>query len=173
MTILVTGGAGYIGSHACKALAQAGHTPVTYDNLVYGHESAVKWGPFERGDILDADRLDQVFEKHRPTAVMHFAAYAYVGESVTDPAKYYQNNVVGALALLDAMRRHGVDKLVFSSTCATYGVPRHVPMQEDHPQAPINPYGWTKLMIERAMRDYAEAYGLARCRLAIFQCRGR
>src|SRR4051812_36426572 len=110
--ILVTGGAGYIGSHACKALADAGYAPVTFDNLVFGHEWAVRWGPFVRGDILDRDALDHAFEAFRPQAVMHFAAFAYVGESVTDPAKYYRNNVAGTLTLLEAMRDHGVDQLV-------------------------------------------------------------
>ncbi len=121
--ILVTGGAGYIGSHACKALAAAGFTPVTYDNLVYGHDWAVKWGPLEIGDIRDEARLAEVLAKHRPMAVMHFAAFAYVGESVADPAQYYLNNVVGTLSLLEAMRAHAVDRIVFSSTCATYGTP--------------------------------------------------
>ena len=114
MNILVAGGAGYIGSHACKALSQAGYTPVAYDNLVYGHESAVKWGPFVQGDVNDRQRLDEVIEKYRPTAVMHFAAYAYVGESVEDPGKYYRNNVAGTLTLLEALRDSGVDKFIFS-----------------------------------------------------------
>jgi UDP-arabinose 4-epimerase len=171
-TVLVTGGAGYIGSHACKALANAGYTPVVYDSLVYGHEWAVKWGPFERGDILDAARLAEVFGKHRPSAVMHFAAFAYVGESVTDPAKYYRNNVVGTLNLLDAMRTAGVDKLVFSSTCATYGSPAETPIREDMPQAPINPYGASKLMIERVLADYAAAYGLKSVALRYFNAAG-
>jgi UDP-arabinose 4-epimerase len=122
--VLVTGGAGYIGSHACKALAQAGYTPVSYDNLVYGHDWAVRWGPLEQGEIADRVRLDEVIRRYRPRTVMHFAAYAYVGESVENPGKYYRNNVAGTLALIEAMRDHGVDKLLFSSTCATYGVPR-------------------------------------------------
>ena len=119
MNILVTGGAGYIGSHACKALARAGVTPVTYDNLVYGHEWAVRWGPLEVGDIRDQERLAEVFERYRPAAVMHFAAFAYVGESMEDPAKYYHNNLWGTLSLLEAMRAAGVGRLVFSSSCAT------------------------------------------------------
>jgi UDP-arabinose 4-epimerase len=171
-TVLVTGGAGYIGSHACKALAQAGYRPVVYDSLVYGHEWAVKWGPLERGDILDAERLAEVFAKHRPAAVMHFAAFAYVGESVTDPAKYYRNNVVGTLNLLEAMRAAGVGNLVFSSTCATYGVPAETPIREDMPQAPINPYGASKLMIERVLADYAAAYGLKSMALRYFNAAG-
>jgi len=172
MNILVTGGAGYIGSHTCKALAQAGFTPIAYDNLVYGHEWAVQWGPFEHGDILDASRLAEVMERYRPQAVMHFAALAYVGESVTDPGKYYRNNVAGTLNLLDAMRAHGVPRMVFSSTCATYGMPQHIPMNEDHPQAPINPYGWSKLMIEQALRDYSAAYDMDAVSLRYFNAAG-
>jgi UDP-arabinose 4-epimerase len=170
--VVVTGGAGYVGSHACKALRAAGFLPVTYDNLVYGHEWAVKWGPLERGDIQDAARLSEVFKKHRPVAVLHFAAFAYVGESVSDPAKYYRNNVVGTLTLLDAMRAEGVGQIVFSSTCATYGVPDQVPIREDAPQNPINPYGATKLMIERALIDYSHAYGLKSVALRYFNASG-
>ena len=170
--VLVTGGAGYIGSHACKTLAAAGYAPVSFDSLVYGHEWAAKWGPLEVGDIGDAKRLRAVMRKYKPVAVMHFAAYAYVGESVEDPAKYYHNNVTGTLTLLDAMRAEGIDKLVFSSTCATYGEPLHIPMREDHPQVPINPYGWTKLMIERAMQDYAMAYRLRGVALRYFNAAG-
>jgi len=170
--ILVTGGAGYIGSHACKASDAAGFMPVSFENLVYGHESAVKWGPLERGDISDADRLDEIFSAHKPAAVMHFAAYAYVGESVSDPAKYYANNVSGTLALLEAMRRHGVRNIVFSSTCATYGNPQRLPLTEDHPQAPINPYGRTKLAIEWALQDYCAAYGMNAVALRYFNAAG-
>lgn len=133
MTILVTGGAGYIGSHACKALADAGQTPISFDNLVYGHPWAVRWGPLEIGDINDRDRLDAVIARYRPTAVMHFAAYAYVGESVQDPGKYYRNNVAGTLTLLEAVRDHQIDRLVFSSTCATYGVPESNPTTSSIP----------------------------------------
>jgi len=171
-TILVTGGAGYIGSHACKALAAAGYTPVTFDNLVYGHADLVKWGPLERGDLLDGERIRQVIAHYRPQAVMHFAAYAYVGESVTEPAKYYRNNVVGTLNLLDAMRESGVGRLVFSSTCATYGEPQQIPISESHPQQPINPYGTTKLMIEQVLRDYSQAYGLRAIALRYFNAAG-
>ncbi len=170
--ILVTGGAGYIGAHACKALAQSGYTPVAFDNLVYGHAAAVKWGPLEKGDLADRRALEAVFEKYRPAAVMHFAAYAYVGESVQDPAKYYRNNAVGSLNLLDAMRAFEVDQLVFSSTCATYGEPERIPITEDHPQNPINPYGATKRMIEQALRDYAQAYGLRAVALRYFNAAG-
>ncbi len=172
MNILVTGGAGYIGSHACKALAQAGYTPVSYDNLVYGHRWAVRWGPLEEGDIADRARLDSVIATYRPAAVMHFAAYAYVGESVQDPGKYYRNNVAGTLTLLESMRDHGIDKLVFSSTCATYGVPERAPITEDHPQHPINPYGASKLMIERMLADYDYAYGLRSISLRYFNAAG-
>ena len=171
-TILVTGGAGYVGSHACKALAAAGLRPVVYDNLVHGHDWAVKWGPLEVGDILDAARLDEVIARHRPAAVMHFAAFAYVGESVTDPARYYRNNVVGTLTLLEAMRRAGIDRMVFSSTCATYGTPEATPIAEDAPQRPINPYGATKLMVERMLADYAPAYGLRSVALRYFNAAG-
>lgn len=159
--ILVTGGAGYIGSNACKALSQAGYTPITYDNLVYGHDRAVKWGPLEVGDILDADRLDIVFRKYHPQAVMHFAAYAYVGESVENPGKYYRNNVVGSLTLLEAMARHQVKRIVFSSTCATYGAPECLPITEETPQQPINPYGASKRMVERMLADFQRAHGVA------------
>jgi UDP-arabinose 4-epimerase len=171
-TILVTGGAGYIGAHACKALAAAGYTPVTYDSLVYGHERAVKWGPFEKGDILDGARLSEVMQRHKPAAVMHFAAFAYVGESVTEPAKYYRNNVVGTLSLLDAMRAHDIHHIVFSSTCATYGIPETVPIAEDTPQKPINPYGASKLMIERVLSDYADAYAMKCVALRYFNAAG-
>jgi len=171
-TVLVTGGAGYIGSHACKALWQAGFTPVVYDNLVYGHREDVKWGPLVEGALEDRARLDAAFREHAPRAVMHFAAYAYVGESVTDPGKYYRNNVVGSLTLLEAMRDHGVKHLVFSSTCATYGIPVTVPIPEDHPQQPINPYGSTKLMMERMMADFSAAHGLNYLALRYFNAAG-
>lgn len=171
-TVLVSGGAGYIGSHACKALAAAGYQPVAYDNLAYGHESAVKWGPFERGDINDAERLDQVLKQYRPIAVMHFAAYAYVGESVQDPGKYYRNNVAGSLCLIEAANRHGIDKFIFSSTCATYGEPQQIPMTEAHRQMPINPYGHSKLMIEQMLRDFEVAHGLRSVSLRYFNAAG-
>ena len=170
--ILVTGGAGYIGSHACKALAQAGYTPVAYDNLVYGHEESVRWGPLEVGDIADRARLDAVIAHYNPQAVMHFAAYAYVGESVQDPAKYYRNNVAGTLTLLEALVQHGVQRIVFSSTCATYGVPERTPIDEAHPQRPINPYGASKLMIERMLQDFDVAYGLRSVALRYFNAAG-
>jgi UDP-arabinose 4-epimerase len=170
--VLVTGGAGYVGSHACKALARAGYLPVCYDNLVRGHEWAVKWGPFERGDILDRERLAAVLQRYRPLAVMHFAALAYVGESVDDPAEYYRTNVVGSIELLEAMRSTGVKRLVLSSSCATYGVALELPLRENAPQAPINPYGRSKLMIEQALADYAAAYHLASISLRYFNAAG-
>ena len=170
--VLVVGGAGYIGSHACKALHKAGYTPVVYDNLVYGHEDAVKWGPFEKGDLLDAARLDEVLTRYKPICVMHFAAFAYVGESVTDPSKYYGNNITGSLALLDAMRRNGVDTIVFSSTCATYGEVDTLPIIETLPQNPVSPYGYSKLVVENALRDYGRAYGLKWVAMRYFNAAG-
>lgn len=171
-TILVTGGAGYIGSHACKALAAAGYRPVALDNLVYGHKRAVQWGPLELGDILDRPWLDAMLERYRPSAVMHFAAYAYVGESVTDPGKYYRNNVTGTLTLLEAMRDHGVAHIVFSSTCATYGIPDTVPIVETTAQRPINPYGATKLMVERILADFDAAHAMRWIALRYFNAAG-
>ncbi len=171
-TILVTGGAGYIGAHACKALAAAGYTPITYDNLVYGHEQAVLWGPLERGDIQDRTRLDAVMKAHRPQAVIHFAAYAYVGESVADPGKYYRNNVAGTLTLLEAMRDHAIKQIVFSSTCATYGTPASLPISEETPQHPINPYGASKLMVERMLADFGVAHDLGWIALRYFNAAG-
>lgn len=172
MRVLVVGGAGYIGSHSCKALALAGHEPIVYDNLVFGHEDAVKWGPLERGDILDGERLDEVLSRYKPEFVMHFAAFAYVGESVADPAKYYRNNVTGSLSLLEAMRRQGVSNIVFSSTCATYGVPETLPIVETTSQRPINPYGYSKLVVENALADYGHAYGLRWVALRYFNAAG-
>jgi len=170
--VLVTGGAGYIGSHACKALARVGYEPTTYDNLVYGHRSAVRWGPLIVGDILDVHALESAFRTVKPIAVMHFAAYAYVGESVDNPGKYYRNNVVGTLNLIEAMRNHDVSKLIFSSTCATYGVPEAVPIAESHPQNPVNPYGASKLMIERMLADFDAAHGLRSISLRYFNAAG-
>ena len=170
--ILVTGGAGYIGAHACKALARAGYTPVTYDNLVYGHRESVKWGPLVEGDIADPRRLEAVMREYNPIAVMHFAAYAYVGESVVNPAKYYLNNVAGTLSLLETMRKCDINRIIFSSTCATYGMPEQTPIGEDHPQCPINPYGRSKLMIEWILQDFAAAYGLRYVLLRYFNAAG-
>jgi UDP-arabinose 4-epimerase len=172
LPVLVTGGAGYIGSHTCKALATAGFFPVSIDNLVYGHKWAAKWGPLIKGDINDRDLLERVFRTYGPVAVLHFAAFAYVGESVTSPDKYYRNNVVGTLTLLDVMLSHGCKNLIFSSTCATYGLPRRLPITEDHEQRPINPYGWSKLMIEQIVRDYERAYNLRHVSLRYFNASG-
>jgi len=170
--ILVTGGAGYIGSHTAKALARAGYRPVTYDSLVYGHRHAVKWGPFIEGDIADTAKLERVIQDEAIDAVVHFAAFAYVGESVTKPEIYFQNNVVGSLSLLDAMRHTGVKPIVFSSTCATYGMPDRMPITEDTLQRPINPYGETKLMIERALAWYGPAHDIRSVSLRYFNACG-
>lgn len=170
--ILVTGGAGYIGSHTCKLLRNVGYIPVTYDNLVYGHKEAVKWGPFVRGNILDRDRLIEVIRQYEPSAVMHFAAFAYVGESVRDPGKYYNNNVIGSINLLEAMRQSGCNNIIFSSTCATFGIPASLPITEETPQSPINPYGHGKLMIEQILKDYDDAYGIKHMSLRYFNAAG-
>jgi UDP-glucose-4-epimerase GalE len=171
-SVLLVGGAGYIGSHTAKYLAQRGFLPVVYDDLSRGHRQAVKWGPLEVGDIADGARLAEVLARHRPRAVVHFAAFAYVGESVTDPARYYRNNVAGTLSLLEAMRAAEVRTLVFSSTCATYGVPTAVPIVEESPQNPINPYGRTKLMIEQVLADYSQAYDFRCICLRYFNAAG-
>jgi UDP-arabinose 4-epimerase len=170
--VLVTGGAGYIGSHACKALAAAGHTPIAYDNLSRGNAWAVKWGPLEEGDILDQACIEAAIARHRIDAVMHFAALAYVAESVADPAIYYRTNAMGVLTLLEAMRAQGVGRLVFSSSCATYGSPEATPIREDAPQAPINPYGASKLMGERMIADFVAAYGLKAVAMRYFNAAG-
>lgn len=162
-TILVTGGAGYIGSHAVHALRQAGYGVIILDNLVYGHEDIVKdvlKAELIVGSTLDKALLADIFSQRSIDAVMHFSAYAYVGESVSNPQKYYENNVVGTLTLLDAMVEAGIKAFVFSSTCATYGVPQELPIPETHPQNPINPYGATKVMVERILADYGPAYDL-------------
>lgn len=159
-TVLVTGGAGYIGSHACKALKAAGYVPVTYDNLSTGWEEAVKFGPFEQGDLLDRARLDAVFAKHQPVAVMHFAALSLVGESMTDPGKYWRNNSFGSLNLIEAAAAAGCLNVVFSSTCATYGEQDNVVLDENSVQKPINSYGSSKRAIEDMLTDFGGAYGL-------------
>lgn len=170
--ILVTGGAGYIGSHTNKELYRRGYKTVVYDNLVYGHKESVKWGILEIGDLSDKERLESVFKNYPIEAVIHFAAYAYVGESVTEPAKYYNNNVCNTIHLLDMMRKYKVNDMIFSSTCATYGVPDKMPITEDMPQNPVNPYGATKKMVEWILEDYHRAYGLNYCCLRYFNAAG-
>ena len=170
--VLVTGGAGYIGSHTCKALAQAGYLPVTYDNLVHGHRWAVQWGPLVEGDLADADLLKATIERYRIGAVVHFAGYCYVGESMASPAKYFRNNTVNTLTLLETMRAANVGTIVFSSTCATYGTPEKVPMNEHTAQQPINPYGESKLFVEKMLRWCESAYGVKWMALRYFNAAG-
>lgn len=172
MNILVMGGAGYIGSHMVKRLGQLGCQVTTLDNLSAGHRDAVLCGDFVQGDMADRALLDQVFAKGRFHAVMHFASFIQVGESVVEPAKYYANNVVNTLQLLDVMVAHGVRQFIFSSTAATFGEPQYVPIDESHPQQPINPYGRTKLMVEQALADYDKAYGLKSVCLRYFNAAG-
>ena len=172
LNVLVTGGAGFIGSHACKALAKAGYTPIAFDNLSRGHREAVKWGPLEIGDIADVERVKSVVRRYRPAAVLHFGAFAYVGESVDDPLLYYRNNVAGTMMLLQAVAELGPLPFVFSSTCATYGLPEKLPITEDHPQRPINPYGASKLMVERMLADVGAAHGLPWIALRYFNAGG-
>lgn len=172
MQILITGGAGYIGSHTAKRLAQAGYEPVVLDNLRHGHRWAVRWGPLVEMDLGDREGLARVFRNYRITAVIHFAAFAYVGESMREPAAYFRNNVVNTLNLLDAMREGGVGRIVFSSTCATYGDPHEIPIPENHPQQPVNPYGESKLMVERLLEWYGQAYGLGWTALRYFNAAG-
>jgi UDP-arabinose 4-epimerase len=170
--ILVTGGAGYIGSHAAKALANRGYIPVTYDSLVNGHRWAVRWGPFLEGDIGDKAMLLETMHRYEPIAVIHFAAFAYVGESMKRPVLYFDNNVTKSLTLLDAVAAAGVRHVVFSSSCATYGTPTQMPIREDTPQNPVNPYGETKLIIERALRWYGAAYDMSWAALRYFNAAG-
>jgi UDP-arabinose 4-epimerase len=172
LNILVTGGAGYIGSHVCKALAAEGHTPITYDNLSRGNRWAVKWGPLEEGNIADPARVHAVLEKYRPAALMHFAAYAYVGESVQQPSLYYENNFSGTATLLRTLINFQRLPVVFSSTCATYGIPESVPIREDQFQLPINPYGRSKYFVEQLLRDLESAHGLPWVALRYFNAGG-
>lgn len=172
MRILVTGGAGYIGSHTAKLLAQTGFEPVVLDNLSAGHRRAVQWGPFVQGDLADSNTLREVISAYNIQAVVHFAAHAYVAESMHNPRKYFRNNVVNTLNLLDAMVKVKVQHIIFSSTCATYGVPNKVPIPEHHPQSPVNPYGEAKLFVERALTWYGQAYGLRWMALRYFNAAG-
>lgn len=172
MAILVCGGAGYIGSHINKQLHKEGYETIVFDNLIYGHKEAVKWGKLVVGDLKNMDEIEAVFKNNQIDAVFHFAAYAYVGESVDHPEKYYYNNVANTLNLLHVMMKYGCNKIIFSSTCATYGEPEKVPITEDMPQNPINPYGATKLMVERIFQDYHKAYGLQYVVLRYFNAAG-
>lgn len=172
MAILVTGGAGYIGSHAAKALAQAGLQPVVLDNLQRGHREAVQWGPLIEADTSNQRVLEKIFREHAIEAVMHFAAFAYVGESMREPALYFRNNVASTLTLLEAMRTCGARTIVFSSTCATYGNPEHIPISEDHSQHPVNPYGESKLMVERLLHWFGCIHGLRWTALRYFNAAG-
>jgi len=172
VSVLVTGGAGYIGSHACKALSASGFNPVTFDSLEHGRRSAVRWGPFVHGEVGDTQLLSRTVREYRIEAVIHFAAYAYVGESMHAPERYFRNNVAGTLSLLDAVRANSVEHIVFSSTCATYGLPDSVPIDEAHPQRPVNPYGESKLFLERALHWYGMAHGLRYMALRYFNAAG-
>jgi UDP-arabinose 4-epimerase len=170
--ILVTGGAGFIGSHTCKALAAHGLHPIAFDNLLRGHREMVRWGPLVEGDILKPADLDPVFERYQPKSVIHFAALAYVGESVAQPLAYYQNNVSGLINVLDAMVRHGADTIVFSSSCTVYGIPDTLPIPETAPERPISPYGRSKLMCEEILRHAAAAHRLRFAALRYFNACG-
>ncbi len=172
MKVLVTGGAGYVGSHALRALRSRGHDAVVFDNLSRGHREAVLDATFLQGDLLDTQDLERAFAGRGIEAVLHFAALAYVGESVDKPDRYYRNNTIGTVNLLDAMRRHGTGKLIFSSTCATYGDPIMPRMEEHHPQNPVNPYGRSKLAMEWVLRDYDAAFGLRSVALRYFNAAG-
>ncbi|MDR1686958.1 MAG: UDP-glucose 4-epimerase GalE [Desulfovibrio sp.] len=170
--VLVVGGAGYIGSHAAMALDAAGYDVLVFDNLSTGHAEFLRFGRFVEGDLADRAALDRVLEDGDIHAIMHFAAFINVGESTSDPGKYYRNNLASTLNLLEAVRDHGVDNFIFSSTCATYGTPLSLPLREDHPQNPINPYGRAKLAVEWMMRDFASAYGLRYCIMRYFNAAG-
>ncbi|OWV81236.1 UDP-glucose 4-epimerase [Rhizobium sp. R634] len=170
--ILVTGGAGFIGSHICKALSRAGMVPVTYDNLSTGHADSVRWGPLIRGELADAAALRRTMAEFSPDCVIHCGANAYVGESVDMPRKYYRNNVVGSLTLLEACLDQDIERIVFSSSCATYGVPDSLPICEESLQHPVNPYGRTKLIFEMALEDFAAAYGIRFAALRYFNAAG-
>ncbi|HWP57777.1 MAG TPA: UDP-glucose 4-epimerase GalE [Candidatus Acidoferrales bacterium] len=172
MKILVTGGAGYVGSHTVKELARRGYDIVVYDNLSRGHRWAARWGELVVGELADGARLREVLAGQNIAAVLHFAALAYVGESVADPKRYYENNVANTLSLLNAMLAEKVNRFILSSTCAVYGNPREIPMTEEHPLAPVNPYGRTKLMVETILKDYDESYGMRHVNLRYFNAAG-
>lgn len=170
--VLVTGGAGFVGSHVCKALAKAGYQPIVFDNLEQGHHWAVRWGPLERGDLRKENDIRRVFEAWQPSAVIHLAAYAYVGELMIDPARYYDNNVGGTAKLLAACATFGCRQTVLSSSCATYGVPTRLPVSEDERQSPVNPYGYTKLVAEHMLKDAEAAYQIKHVSLRYFNAAG-
>ena len=170
--ILVIGGAGYIGSYMCKYLAKNGYYPIVLDNFVYGHRQAVKWGPFIEGSMEDSKWLEHIFMEYPIAAVMHFAAYCYVGESVENPVKYYRNNVAATITLLEAMLKKNINNFIFSSSCATYGEPIEIPITEQHLQNPINPYGRSKLMVEQILEDFKFAYGIEHISLRYFNAAG-
>ena len=172
MNVLVTGGAGYIGSQTAKRLALAGHQSIVVDNLSCGHEWAVRWGPFERGDLADRAWLDDVLRRHRIEAVVHFAASTYVGESMANPGLYFRNNAVNSLHLLEAMTAAKIGTIVFSSSCATYGLPQTLPIDESHPQAPVSPYGESKLAVERMLYWFGVAHGVRSAALRYFNAAG-
>ena len=170
--IIVTGGAGYIGSHVCKALAKSGFSPITYDNLCSGNEAAVKWGAFERGDIRDKEKLSAVIKKYQPIAIMHFAGLMQIGDSIINPSEFYDNNVIGSYTLLEAAREHGINHMVFSSTASVYGRPKVEYIDETQPLSPINPYGRTKLAMEGMVKDFTSAYGMKHAILRYFNAAG-
>lgn len=169
---IVTGGAGYVGSHCCKELAKAGYTPVTVDNLFRGHKELVKWGPFYECDVLDTEKLSSIFYECKPEAVFHFAGLTYVGESVENPYIYYRTNTMGTLSLLNAMKKCECENIIFSSTAATYGVPQYIPIDEEHPQMPINPYGRSKFFVEQILEDFNKAHGIKYAALRYFNAAG-
>lgn len=170
--ILITGGAGYIGAHVAKTVARHGYAPLVLDSLENGHREFVKWGPLIVGNLDDPVLLGKIFQEYPIKAVMHFAGYAYVGESVTDPSKYYRNNVVNTLNLLEGMHEAGINRFIFSSSCASYGIPHNIPITEDDPQHPINPYGYSKLVVEQMLQHFEAAYGLKYVSLRYFNAAG-
>ncbi len=172
VNILVTGGAGYIGSHTCLALAEKGYTPVVYDNLVNGHREFAQWGPLEQGDVRDRARLEQVIHSYRPAAIIHFAGLIEVAKSVANPIAFFDSNVSGSVNLFAAALQAGIDKVVFSSTCATYGIPQEIPMRESHAQLPISPYGTSKLLVEQILRELSTYQGLRSVVLRYFNAAG-